>query len=90
MFPSGRNRLCNFRAVHARQVMCVEHFWETVIELTTGDVTSGLRRPLEAEMDKRQLLTCQKKQSTYERYTIDSKHEVNSYRKPRSTNRLMT
>jgi hypothetical protein len=45
-----------------------------VVELSKGDFTSGLRRPLEAEIDKRPLLTFQKTPITNERYTVDKKH----------------
>jgi hypothetical protein len=36
----------NFETVHARQKMCIEHQQETVVELSTSDVSSGLARPL--------------------------------------------
>jgi hypothetical protein len=61
-----------------------------VVELSTSDVTSVLRRPLEAEIDNPQLRTSQKKPITCERYTADSKHVLNANRKLRSTNRLVT
>jgi hypothetical protein len=60
-----------------------------VVELSNGDFTSGLRRPLAAEIDKRPLLTSQKTPITYERYTVDKKHVLNTNRKPWSTNRLV-
>jgi hypothetical protein len=60
-----------------------------VVELSNGDFTSGLRRPLAAEIDKRPLLTSQKTPITSERYTVDKKHVLNTDRKPWSTNRLV-
>jgi hypothetical protein len=42
-----------------------------VVELSNGDFTSGLRRPLAAEIDKRPLLTSQIMSVTNERYTVD-------------------
>jgi hypothetical protein len=45
-----------------------------VVELSNGDFTSGLRRPVAAEIDKRPLLTSQKTLITTERYTVDKKH----------------
>jgi hypothetical protein len=60
-----------------------------VVELSNGDFTSGLGRPLAAEIDKRPLLTSQKTPITSERYTIDKKHVLNTSRKPWSTNRLV-
>jgi hypothetical protein len=61
-----------------------------MVELSNGDVTSGLRHRLAAEIDKRPLLTSQNTHITCERYTIDSKHVLNTNRKPWSTNRLVT
>jgi hypothetical protein len=52
-----------------------------VVELSNGDFTSGLRRPLAAEIDKRPLLTSQKTPITSERYTVDKKHVLNTNRK---------
>jgi hypothetical protein len=60
-----------------------------VVELSNGDFTFGLRSPLAAEIDKRPLLTSQKKPITSERYTVDKKHVWNANRKPWSTNRLV-
>jgi hypothetical protein len=60
-----------------------------VVELSNGDFTSGLRRPLAAEIDKRPLLTSQKTPIASERYTVDKKHVLNTNRKPWSTNRLV-
>jgi hypothetical protein len=60
-----------------------------VVEVSNGDFTSGLRRPLAAEIDKRPLLTSQKTPTTSERYTVDKKHVLNTNRKPWSTNRLV-
>jgi hypothetical protein len=31
-----------------------------MVSLSTGDVTSGIKRPLAVEIDKRPLLACQK------------------------------
>jgi hypothetical protein len=60
-----------------------------VVELSNGDVTSGLRRSLAAEIDKRPLMTAQKSPITSERYTADSANVLNTNRKPWSTNRLV-
>jgi hypothetical protein len=60
-----------------------------VVELSNGDFTCGLRRPLAAEIDKRPLLTSQKTPITNERSTVDKKHVLNTNRKPWSTNRLV-
>jgi hypothetical protein len=60
-----------------------------VVELSNGDFTSGLRRPLAAEIDKRPLLTSQKTPITSERYTVDKKRVLNTNRKPWLTNRLV-
>jgi hypothetical protein len=60
-----------------------------VVELSNGDFTYGLRRPLAAEIDKRPLLTSQKTPITSERYTVDKKHVLNTNGKPWSTNRLV-
>jgi hypothetical protein len=72
-----------------RLVVCIEHKQETVVQLSNGDIISGLRRPLAAEIDKRPLLTSQKTPITSERYTVVSKHVLNTNRKPWSTNRLV-
>jgi hypothetical protein len=61
-----------------------------MVELLNGDVTSDLRRPLAAEIDKPPLLTSQKTHITCERYTIDAKYVLNTDRKSWSTNRLVT
>jgi hypothetical protein len=47
--------------------MCIEHKWETVVKLWNGDVTSDLRHPLTAEIDKPPLLSSQKTHKTCER-----------------------
>jgi hypothetical protein len=60
-----------------------------VVELSNDDFTSGLRRPLAAEIDKRPLLTSQKTPITSERYTVDKKHVLNTDEKPWSRNRLV-
>jgi hypothetical protein len=57
-----------------------------MVELSNGDFTSSLRRPLAVEMDKRPLLTSQKTPITSERYTVDKKHVLNTNRKSWSTN----
>jgi hypothetical protein len=61
-----------------------------MVKLVNGDVTSDLRRPLAAEIDKPPLLTTHKTHITCERYTIDAKHVLNTDGKPWSTNRLVT
>jgi hypothetical protein len=60
-----------------------------VVDLSNGVFTSGLRRPLAAEIDKRPLMTSQKTPITSERYTVDKKHVLNTNRKPWSTNRMV-
>jgi hypothetical protein len=70
--------------------MPTKHEQKTVVVLSTGDVTSGVKRTLEAEIDKPPLLTSHKTHITCERYTIDAKHVLNTVRKPWSTNRLAT
>jgi hypothetical protein len=60
-----------------------------MVELSNGDFTCGLRRPLAAEIDKRPLLTSKKTPITSVRYTVDKKHVLNTNRKPWSTNRLV-
>jgi hypothetical protein len=70
--------------------MCIEHKKETVVKLSNGDVTSDLRRPLPAEIDKPPLFTSQKTHITCEWYTIDAKHVLNTDKKPWSTNQLVT
>jgi hypothetical protein len=37
--------------MHVKLLVCIEHKLETVVELSNGDVTSGLRRPLAVELD---------------------------------------
>jgi hypothetical protein len=61
-----------------------------VVELSNGDFTSGLRRPLAAEIDKRPLLTSQKTPITNERFPVDKKHVLNTNRKPWSNYRMAT
>jgi hypothetical protein len=62
-----------------------------VVELSNGDVTSGLARPLAAEIDKSPFFDCRRKSHiTRERYTIDPKHVLNTNRKPWSLYHLVT
>jgi hypothetical protein len=61
-----------------------------VVALSTGDVTSGLGRPLAAEIDKPPLLTNEKSHITCERCAIDRKFVLNTDRKPWSLYRLVT
>jgi hypothetical protein len=62
--------------------MCIEHFQETVVELSIDDVTSGLARPLAAEIAKSPLFDSRRKPHiTRERLTIDRKHVLNADRK---------
>jgi hypothetical protein len=70
--------------VHAGQVvgLCIEHYGEFVVELSNVDFTFGLRRPLAAEIDKRPLLTFQIMPLTNERHAVDSKHILNTNKKP--------
>jgi hypothetical protein len=58
-----------------------------MVELSNDDVTSGLRRPLAAEIDKWPSMTSH---ITLERYTVDSKHVLNGKQKQWSTDRLVT
>jgi secreted Zn-dependent insulinase-like peptidase len=60
-----------------------------VVELSNSDFTSGLRRLLGAEIVKRPLMTSQETPVTSERYTVDSKHVLNTNRKSWSTNQLV-
>jgi hypothetical protein len=53
-----------------------------VVELSIGDVTSGLARLLAAEIDKSPFFDCRRiSHITCERYTIDAKHVLNTIRK---------
>jgi hypothetical protein len=61
-----------------------------VVEVSNSHVTSGSRRPLAADIDKPPLLTCEKLPMTGERYAIDSKLVLNSFRKAWSLYRLIT
>jgi hypothetical protein len=62
-----------------------------VVELSIGDVTSGLARPLAAEIDKSPLFDSRRKSHiTRERYTLDPKHVLDTNRKPWSLYHLMT
>jgi hypothetical protein len=61
-----------------------------MVALSFDDVTSGLGRPLAAEIDKLPLLTNEKSHITCERYAIDSKLVLNTNRKPWSLYRLVT
>jgi hypothetical protein len=61
-----------------------------VVELSNGDVTSGSRRFLAAEIGKPPLKTNEKTQKACERYTIDTKNELDTNRKPWSLYRLVT
>jgi hypothetical protein len=53
-----------------------------VIELSIGDVTSGLARLLAAEIVKPPLLTNEKSNKTCEQYAVDSKIVLRTNRKP--------
>jgi hypothetical protein len=55
-----------------------------VVALSTGDVTSGLVRPLAAEIDKPPLVTNEKSRITCERCAINRKFVLNTNRKPLS------
>jgi hypothetical protein len=61
-----------------------------MIKLLNGDVTSDVRRPLAAVIDKPPLLSPQKTHITSERCTIDAKHVLNTDMKPWSKNQLVT
>jgi hypothetical protein len=60
----------------------MEHELETVVELSNGDVTFGSRRLLAAGIGKIPLRTNEKTQTTCERYTTDTKHVLDTNRKP--------
>jgi hypothetical protein len=60
-----------------------------MVALSTGDVISGLGRPLATEIEKPPLLTNEKSHITCERYAIDSKLVLNTNRKPWSLYRLV-
>jgi hypothetical protein len=54
-----------------------------VVELSIGDVTSGLARLLAAKIDKSPFFDSRRiSHITCERYTIDAKHVLNTIRKP--------
>jgi hypothetical protein len=59
-------------------------------ELSIGDVTSGLPRPLAAEIAKPLLMTNQRSHITRERCAIDRNLVLNTNRKPWSIRRLVT
>jgi hypothetical protein len=61
-----------------------------VVDLSTGDVTSGLPRPLAAEIAKPLLMTNQRSHITRERCAIDRNLVLNTNRKPWSIRRLVT
>jgi hypothetical protein len=62
-----------------------------MVELSIDDVTSGLTRPLAAEIDKSPLFDCRlKSHITRERYTLDLKHVLDSNRKPWSLSQTIT
>jgi hypothetical protein len=48
--------------VRVRQEMYMEHQWESVVEISNGDVTSGSERLLGVEVDKPPLMTNEKTQ----------------------------
>jgi hypothetical protein len=61
-----------------------------MVTLSIDDVTSGLGRPLAAELDKPPLLTNGKSHITCERCAIDRKLVLNTNRKPWSLYLLVT
>jgi hypothetical protein len=79
---NDRKNVYNFRTVHARQEMCIEHQEETVVTLSIGDVTSGLVRPLAAEIGKIVIVYQRETPITSERYPIDAKRVLNTNSKP--------
>jgi hypothetical protein len=80
----------NYRMAPARLEMCTIHYSETVVTLSTGDVTSGLVRPLAAGIDTPPLLTNEKSHVTRERCGVDHKFVLNTKRKPWSLCRSLT
>jgi hypothetical protein len=62
-----------------------------VVDLSIGDLTSGLARHLATEIDKSPLFDCRRESHiTRDRYTIDPKHALDTIRKPWSHYQLMT
>jgi hypothetical protein len=61
-----------------------------VVALSTGDVTSGLGRPLEAEIGKPPLVTNENSHITCEQCAINRKIVLNTNREPWSFYRLVT
>jgi hypothetical protein len=61
MLPSGRNRLSaifsnnesanSVETIQDRRYMSMKHEFKTVVALSTGDVTSGVKRPIAVETD---------------------------------------
>jgi hypothetical protein len=86
--PSGRNRHCaTFRkkktaysveTVQNRRKMLLEHEQKTMVALSTGDVTSGLRRPLAVEIDITPNSTTKKTSITLKRCLRDKKCVLNT------------
>jgi hypothetical protein len=61
-----------------------------MVALSTGGVISGLASPLAVKIDKLPLLVNEKTLITCERYAIDLKLALNTYRKPWLLHHLVT
>jgi hypothetical protein len=89
--PSGRSRhSASFRCrktaytletVQDRRKMLSEHEEETVVALSTGDVTSGLGRFLAVEIDITPKSTTKKTSITLKRFMLGKKQVLNTNRK---------
>jgi hypothetical protein len=76
--------------VQDRRKMLLEHEQKTMVALSTGDVASGLGRPLAAESDITPKSTTKKTSITLKQCMLDKKCVLNTNRKPCSSFRLVT
>jgi hypothetical protein len=75
----------NVEMVQDRRKMPLEYDTKTMVARSTGDVTSGLARLLETDIDENAVFYCRRKwHITFGRYTIDPKRVLNTIRKPKS------
>jgi hypothetical protein len=70
--------------------MLLEHEYETVVALSTGDVTSGLARPLAVEINITTKSTITKTSITLKWYVLGKKCALNTNRKQYSSFQLVT
>jgi hypothetical protein len=62
-----------------KREMLLDHKKDTIVALLTRDVTSGLGRPLAAEINKSPIFDCRRKSHlTSQRYTLETKHVLNT------------